>query len=375
MFNIIFRIRNAFFRISYKYILKPFFFMLDPELVHDQMIVVGRILGTNPVTRLLTRFCFSSPKDVSIGQNILGIKFENPIGLAGGFDKNAELTNIIPEVDFGFMEVGSITGNSCLGNVRPRLWRLKKSKGLIVWYGLKNIGVNEILRKLSFKKFRIPLGTNIAMTNCQANQDLEKAIQDYAKSFELLNTLGDYMTVNVSCPNAIGGQPFNESSALDRLFNRLDQIETKKPIFIKISPDTSRVELDKILDVVAKHRINGFIIGNLTKNRNNPKIVDKMPTEKGGISGKPVEDLANDLISYVYKKVGEKYVIVGCGGVFNAEDAYKKIRLGASLVQMITGMIFGGPQTISEINMGLTKLLKRDGFKNISEVVGIDVSA
>ncbi len=374
MFDFIIKIRNVIFRFKYIYILKPVFFLLDPERVHNFMVRVGKILGIFSVTKFLTKLWFGY-SNIVLSQRVNGIVFKNPVGLSGGFDKNAELTNILPSVGFGFMEIGSITGERCAGNPKPRLWRLKKSKGLLVYYGLKNIGAEAVAKKLSGKNFTIPLGTNVAMTNCSANTDLSKAILDYAKAFKLMTKIGDYFTVNVSCPNAIGGQPFNGAVNMDKLFDVLDTIPTTKPVFIKISPDTSKQELDLIIEVVQKHKIGGFIIGNLTKNRNNPKILDKNISEVGGISGKPVEELANDLIAHTYKKVGGKMTIIGCGGIFTAKDAYKKIRLGASLVQLITGMIFGGPQTISEINLGLAELLKRDGFKNISEAVGVDVVA
>lgn len=373
MVDLFISFRNAVIRFGYTYLLKPVFFRMDPEFVHDRMIFVGEILGKFWFTKLITGSLFSF-SDISLEQKILGIHFKNPVGLAGGFDKNAELTDILPKVGFGFMEIGSITGEACVGNSKPRLWRLPRSKGLVVNYGLKNKGSEFLSNILADKKFDIPLGTNIAMTNCAANTDMTCAVEDYKKAFKAFKDIGDYMTVNVSCPNAIGGQPFNNALNLEKLLSVLDTVPTQKPIFLKISPDTSKQEVDAMIEVVSRHKVDGFILGNLTKNRNNPKIVDKDIPERGGISGKPVEELANELIAHLYKKVGEKMVIIGCGGIFTAEDAYKKIRLGASLVQLATGMIFGGPQTISEINLGLKELLVRDGFKNISEVVGIDVS-
>lgn len=363
--------RNSVISFLYKYFLKPIFFAIDPEVVHDRMIGLGRILGGVSFFRLITKFLFFYSNKL-LEQRILGLSFRNPIGLAGGFDKNAELVDILPSVGFGFMEIGSVTGNPCLGNPKPRLWRLKKSKGLIVWYGLKSDGCEEIKKRVGSRKFKIPLGVNVAMTNCKENMDIENAISDYEKSFRILSQVGDYFTVNVSCPNTVGGQPFNEAINMDKLLKILDKIQTKKPVFVKISADTSKSEMDKIIEVAERHRVHGFIISNLTKNRDNKNIIDKNISDKGGISGKPVENLANELIAYTYKKIGNAMIVIGCGGVFTAEDAYKKIRLGASLVQLVTGMIFNGPQVISEINSGLAKLLKRDGFQNISKVVGID---
>ena len=183
---------------------------------------------------------------------------------------------------------------------------------------------------------------------------------------------GDYITVNVSCPNTESGQPFIQPENLERLFIVLDKIPTKKPIFIKLSPDLNRIELDAILDVACRHRIHGIITTNLTKKRDNPKILDANVPAKGGMSGKVVQGLTDDMLAYIYKKENKRFILVGCGGVFTAEDAYRKIRLGASLVQLITGMIFEGPQAIGEINQGLVGLLKKDGFTDISQAIGAD---
>lgn len=333
------------------------------------MVRLGSILGTKAVTQALTSLTFSY-SNKKLKQKILGINFKNPIGLAAGFDKNGELTDILPSVGFGFMEIGSITGEPCQGNPKPRLWRLKKSKSLLVWYGLKNEGAEALSKKLKSKRFSIPLGTNIAKTNSKDTVKTEKGITDYVKAFEKFKNIGSYFTINISCPNAFGGQPFTDPKSLAMLLAEIDKIPTKKPIFLKFAPDLSKKEIDDLVEVCQKHRVDGFICSNLTKNRNNKKILEKVHSADGGMSGKIVEDLSNQLISYLFKKTKGKYVIIGLGGVFNAIDAYKKIKLGASLVQLITGMIFEGPQVISEINQGLAKLLKADGYSNISEAIG-----
>lgn len=362
-------LRNKIILFLYGQFLKRFFFLLDPEFVHDRMTAAGVFLGSNSLTRNLTFFIFGYSHP-SLGQKILGIKFKNPVGLAAGFDKNALLTNILPSVGFGFAEVGSITGEPCEGNPKPRLWRLKKSKGLVVYYGLKNDGCGRISQRLKSKRFSIPVGTSIAKTNSPETVETKAGIADYVKAYKCFTGIGDYFTINISCPNAFGGEPFTNPRKLDFLLAEIDGIKTSKPVFLKISPDLSDKELDAILEVTEKHCIDGFICGNLTKNRKNPRIKDNFVPEKGGMSGKVVQDLSDHLISYLYQKTKGKYIIVGCGGVFTAEDAYKKIKLGASLIQMITGMIFEGPEVISMINQGLVKLLKADGYTNVSQAVG-----
>lgn len=335
------------------------------------MVGAGAVLGTNPITRVFTSLMFSY-SNKKLEQEILGIKFKNPIGLAGGFDKNGELTAILPPVGFGFMEIGSITGEPCEGNAKPRLWRLKNSKSLLVWYGLKNQGARILSRKLKGMGFSIPLGTNIAKTNSKSTVKTQRGIADYVKAFGEFKNIGSYFTVNISCPNAFGGQPFTDPKSLEMLLKKIDKIPTKKPVFLKFSPDLSKKQIDDLIGVCRRHRVHGFICTNLTKNRKNRKIVDAVQSANGGMSGKVVEDLSNEMLSYIYKKTNGKYVMIGLGGVFSAEDAYKKIKKGASLVQLITGMIFEGPQVISEINLGLVKLLEKDGYNHISEAIGAD---
>jgi len=365
------KFRNSLSHGIYDSILKPAFFKRDPEAIHDKVVSFGSRLGKHAISRAGTKILFGY-SNKRLEQNILGMTFKNPVGLSAGFDKNAELTDIIPNVGFGFEEVGSITGRECEGNPLPRLWRLPESRGLVVYYGLKNDGALRVANRLKGKNFKSIIGTNIAMTNCDDNLELSNGVKDYAKAFEALADVGDYFTLNISCPNAVGGQPFIAPYKLDYLLDIIDEIPTEKPIFIKLSPDMSFREADEVLVVAKKHRIDGIITTNLTKKRDDHKIIDENVPSVGGISGKPVQESADKLLSYIYKREGRRFILIGTGGIFSAADAYKKIRLGASLVQMITGMIYEGPQVVSEINRGLVELLDRDGFKNISEAVGVD---
>lgn len=361
----------------YRKVLKPIFFLADPESVHDRMTGLGNFLGRHSVTRKITSSFFDYENE-SLEQTIAGIKFRNPIGLAAGFDKNAELAQIIPMVGFGFEEVGSITGEPCSGNPRPRLWRLKKSESLLVYYGLKNDGAVSISEKLknSLKienyKLKIPLGISIAKTNCAATADEEVGIKDYLKAYRTFveAEVGDYFTINISCPNAFGGEPFTTPEKLDRLLSVIRRVPSGKPIFIKMPAEISNEMLDGLIEAARRYHIAGFISTNLAKSRENEAIVDSFVPENGGMSGKVVRELSDKQIEYIYKKCGKEFVIIGCGGVFTAEDAYRKIKLGASLIQMITGMIYHGPQVVKEINCGLVNLLHKDGFSNISEAVG-----
>lgn len=361
----------SLFSTIYTNIFKPIAFAMDPEFVHDSIVKLGVGLGHfKPTKRAVEKlWAYKSPM---LEQNILGIHFENPIGLSAGFDKNAELLNILPSVGFGFAEVGSITGEPCAGNPKKRLWRLPKSQSLLVNYGLKNDGAETISERLRGKKFGFPVGISVAKTNDPSTVETKAGIEDYVKAHKLLADIGSYTTINISCPNAYGGQPFNDPERLERLLSEMDQVETSKPVFVKFSPDMGEGQLDSLLEVVANHNVQGIVCSNLTKKRDLSSIVDNDFPDVGGMSGKVVEDLANKLLSDVYKKTQGKYVLIGSGGIFTAEDAYRKIRLGASLLQMITGMVYQGPQVIGQINEGLVALLKRDGFKNISEAIGSD---
>ena len=189
---------------------------MDPEIVHDRMIKLGNKTGKIKFTKSIMRMTFDY-KNPMLEQNIFGIKFRNPIGLAAGFDKDAQLVDILPSIGFGFEEIGSITGQPSKGNPKPRLWRLKKSKSLIVHYGLKNDGCEIIHNRLKKKKFEIPIGVSIAKTNCKGTVDTKNAIEDYVKSYKIFSNIGDYYTINISCPNAFGGQPFTDSKRLKML--------------------------------------------------------------------------------------------------------------------------------------------------------------
>ncbi len=363
--------RNKLEAAVYTHALKPAFFRQDPEVVHDNISKIGEAIGRNGLGRGLTRAAFGY-RHPMLEQTILGIKFVNPIGLSAGFDKNARLVDFIPTVGFGFMEIGSVTGEPCAGNPKPRLWRLPKSQSLVVNYGLMNDGAEAIAKRLQGRKFAVPVGISVAKTNSETTVDEDAGVADYVKAYRATMGVGAYVTINISCPNTFGGQPFTNPSRLEKLLSAVDRQKHTKPVFIKFSPDLSEIELDHLLEVTLAHNIEGFICSNLTKPRDNPHILDADVPPTGGLSGKVQQEMSDEQIRRVYSRVGRTHLVMGCGGVFTAEDAYRKIRLGASLIQLITGMIYQGPQSISEINLGLVKLLKRDYFNSVSEAVGID---
>ncbi|HAU66482.1 TPA: quinone-dependent dihydroorotate dehydrogenase [Candidatus Uhrbacteria bacterium] len=358
-------------RLGYRHFCKPFFFRRDPEWTHDAVCLLGEYLGRYKMTRAFVRgmYVYEHP---SLQQTILGISFPNPIGLTEGFDKDAHLTRILPNVGFGYEVIGSVTAEPCEGNARPRLWRLSESQALVVYYGLKNDGSDEIYHRLKKEEFKIPLGISIAKTNSPQTVELSAGIQDYLKGFTRMLDVGHFFVINISCPNAFGGEPFNDPVRLDALLTQLDSVKTDKPLFLKIAADLSFQELDRLISVMDRHRVHGMILSNLTKKYDRPEIRqgELQPFMKGGISGRPTFQASNSLIAHAYLEAGDRYIIIGAGGIFTAEDAYEKIRQGASLVQLATGMIFEGPQLIGELNKGLVERIQRDGFQNIQQVIG-----
>lgn len=361
-------------RMLYQRVVKPLAFLCDPEWVHDAAVRVGVLLGASRVARrvLTGLYAYQYP---ALEQTVAGIRFPNPIGLAAGFDKNAELLRVLPSIGFGFVEVGSVTAQPCAGNARPRLWRLPDVRGLLVHYGLKNEGAQVIAERVRRQSCAIPVGVSIAKTNVPTCVSVEEGVADYRASAALLRGIGEYVTVNISCPNAYGGEPFSVPAHLEALLTELDTLELSSPVFLKCSADTTIEMMDAYIGIVRRHRVAGFILANLTKNyaRASFRAPEGMNELRGGVSGKLVEELSTCLIEHVYTATAGKYVIIGVGGVFSAEDAYEKIRAGASLVQLITGMIYEGPQLMGEINAGLVRLLARDGFSSVAEAVGSGV--
>jgi len=351
----------------YSYCVKPICFSQDPEKVHNFFISTGKKIGSSKLSKKIVRDLFNY-QDKILEQEILGIKFRNPVGLSAGFDKNAELISIMEDVGFGFVEVGSVSAKQCDGNSGIRLKRIPEKKGIWVNLGLCNKGVDEISNRLKNQKFKIPYGVSIARTNCAEVAETLEGIKDYVQSLKRVfeTGIGNYVTINISCPNAYGGQPFSDPKRYEMLLKEVVKVNFRKPIFVKMSPDLSVKNIDEIIRISEKYGVSGFICSNLTKEKGKPR---------GGFSGKIVEEKSDNLLKYIYRKTKskKKFVLIGVGGIFSAEDVYRKIRKGASLVQLVTGMIYCGPGLIGQINYDLANLLRKDGFKCIEEAKGIDV--
>lgn len=375
MKNDIVTLRNIFLASFYKWLLKPILFKIDPEKVHIKSTAFGEWIGGHDIFKKLisSQFKIENP---TLRQKLAGVEFSNPIGLAAGFDYEARLTQITPSIGFGFHSVGTITNSAFKGNPRPQLGRLPESQSLMVNKGFRNLGAQKTTEKLKKFSFEIPVGISIGRTN-SAKLNQKQSIEDIIHAFNIFEKTqinNSYYELNISCPNLFGNVTFYTKNNLGNLLSEIDKLRLKKPVFIKMPISNSDREIQVMLDVIANHSPKGVIFGNLQRDRSHPSLI-KREVEKfkvGNFSGKPTFERSNELITLAYRNYKKRFVIVGCGGIFCAEDAYKKIKLGASLVQLITGMIFEGPQIISQINLGLIKLLKKDGYKNISQAIGVD---
>lgn len=354
-------------------IVRPLLFRGDPENIHDKALTIGRYLSESSLKKLIG-FLYDF-QDSRLESDFCGISFPNPVGLAAGFDKNAELVNFLPYIGFGFVEIGSVTAEGGKGNTKPRLFRLVEDEAIINRMGLNNYGAERIQERLRKIRPKVPLGVNIAKTHGPGILG-ELAIRDFCYSFERLYPRGDYITINISCPNTEEGKTFEDKTALEELLSSLmekrDCISRyKKPVLIKISPDISFEELDDILEVSEKYGINGYVISNTSSRRewlSTPsEHIEKIG--KGGLSGKPIRERSTELIRYVYEGL-DKPNIIGVGGISSAENAYEKIRAGACLIQVFTGLVYEGPGLVRRIKKGLVNLMERDGFSSISEAVG-----
>lgn len=338
----------------YQSVLKPILFRFDPETIHDAFIRIGRMAGAAlPTRRLLSALYDYEGPDIS--KTVDGITYRTPVLLSAGFDPDGELTRTLPSLGFGGEEIGSVTACPCAGNPKPRLTRLVRNRSIVVYKGLRNSGVEVLVKKLQSIP-RVPgfvLGISIARTNDQETcTDLESGITDYVTSLRTLteSVIGDYYTINISCPNSYGGESFTEPETLKQLFCALDDIPCVKPIYVKMPINLAWSEFSALLDVLTKHRVQGVVIGNLNKNYSELDFPADAPKRfRGGVSGRPCFARAIELVRLTRKTYGTRFTIFGVGGILDSETAVSMFEAGADLIQVITGLIFNGPGFATEI--------------------------
>lgn len=363
-------ITTAATEIVYKKIVKPILFKFDEEQVHSKAINTGKLLNKSNITDLLFNY-----KNTILVQNINGIEFKNPIGLAAGFDYNGILNNYLNQLGFGFSTVGTVTYKNYTGNTPPRLVRLPESKALLVNKGFKSQGAQMIYDRLKNTNLLDScVGVSIGSSNLPEVNTLQKAIDDYIQTFKLFSKLQDikYFELNISCPNTIIKESFAKPQNFEPLLSKISQLNVSKPIFVKMPNEISIDDNFKLIDIALKYKINTFIFSNLVKNRANNYLSNtdrhRIQNLKGNISGKPAFENSTKLISQTRSKFKKDVNIIGCGGIFTFEDALIKLQSGADLLQLITGMIYEGPQIASNINQKLVKYCVQKGYSNINQI-------
>jgi dihydroorotate dehydrogenase (fumarate) len=362
----------------YRSIIRPLLFTIPADTVHESLLRVGSVVQRVPLTLPIIR-ALHAYSDPSLAQTIAGINYPNPIGLSAGFDKEVRLPKLMQAVGYGFVEVGSITAQPYSGNPKPWYSRLPHTKSIVVNSGLRSSGVEAIANRADKRWANFSqnfcINASVAKTNSPECNTVEKGMADYCASLRRLerSPWPQAYTINISCPNTSGGEPFNKPENLAKLLQAIDNLQLSRPVFLKLPIDLAWQEIKPLLDIADKSSLTGLTLGNLSKDRS---LVDPrdtlLPEQKGNLSGKPCWNASNELLARSYVQYGDRFIYSGVGGVFTAEDAYTKIKLGASLVEIITGMIYGGPAVVGLINKGLSDLLKKDGYTHISEAIGVD---
>tara|TARA_B100000989_G_scaffold186688_1_gene140438 strand:+ start:16 stop:1038 length:1023 start_codon:yes stop_codon:yes gene_type:complete len=334
----------------YKKLILPFLFLFDPEKIHNFTFFCIKTIFKIPLLGFLTKLYFKVEND-KLKRNLFGITFPNPVGIAAGFDKNATHISEFEKFGFGFIEIGTVTPKPQPGNPKKRLFRLKKDNAIINRMGFNNDGVESIKNRLS-GDYKVIIGGNIGKNKITPNSEAKK---DYLICFKELYEHVDYFVVNVSSPNTPGLRELQSKEFLSDLFGDLNKFRFNKknikPILLKISPDLSKDKIIELIDVINKNKIDGIIATNTTINF--PEFKSNNKYEKGGLSGKPLYDKSNEVISFISKMTGGKLPIIGVGGISTPEDALNKLKAGAHLVQLYTGIIYEGPGIASKINKEL----------------------
>lgn len=367
----------------YKYLVKPLLFSLTPDFTHKLIIFCGRMAQAIPPIRWMIRKMWSF-QNGALQQKVDGVTFHNPIGLSAGFDKNIQLSPLMKDIGFGFASGGSVTLEPRKGNRRPWFHRLPKTRSVVVYAGMPNYGLKKISHHIIKNRSRIqdmPTVVSVAVIASKSTKDQfgphvseDLIIKDVKKAVEYIvkHQLASVVEINISCPNA-GKEPFIYPEMLDMLLREMDGVEGNVPFWIKMPHLYDMQQFDSLLQIIVRHNIQGVTVANLVKDRTKVTIKDPLTDEiRGGLSGEPTRKHSLELIRHAYQKYGDRLTIIGVGGIFTAEDAYAKIRAGASLVGLITGLFFEGPQLVGHINRELVTLLKNDGFSHISEAVGVD---
>jgi dihydroorotate dehydrogenase len=363
----------------YRSILRPILFRLPPESAHELALrSLSFALGANWTRNLAARHFHRT----SFGElKRFGLSFRNPVGLAAGFDKNGKGARGLAALGFGYVEVGTVTHLAQPGNARPRLFRLPQDKALINRLGFNNDGAAAVAEHLKTHRPDCVLGINLGKSRAVS---LENAVDDYLASFELVRHLADYITINVSSPNTPALRELQRADALASLLEAIQQrnretafkdargVGRPVPLLVKIAPDLEQHELESIVEVALRAKVDGIIATNTTTGREHLMTPQEEVAAcgEGGLSGKPLRARSTEVVATLYRLARGRLTIIGVGGIFNARDAWEKICAGASLVQLYTGFVYEGVGVVREINEGLAELAQSSGFRSLDEAVG-----
>jgi len=341
----------------YKLIIRPIFFLFDPEKIHYFTFSLIKLLCKIPLVSAIFR-SFYQINDKKLERTLFGLTFKNPVGLAAGFDKNAVLYNELANFGFGFIEIGTVTPKGQVGNPKKRLFRLKDDQGIINRMGFNNEGLQAAIQQLKKNKGHVIIGGNIGK-NTQTFP--ENYTEDYKECFKGLHPYVDYFVLNVSCPNVGSHAKLNDKDYLLELISECQKLNNKeekqKPILLKIAPDLNNKQLDEIIELVAETKIDGVIASNTSTTRDNLKISKKRLQKigNGGVSGQPIKNQSTKVIKYLADTSSKSFPIIGVGGIHSEKDALEKIKAGADLVQIYTGFIYEGPSLVKRINKAILK--------------------
>lgn len=341
----------------YKLLLRPLFFLFDPEKIHYFTFSLIRFTSKIPGVSALFRGLYQI-KDTRLERNLFGLTFKNPVGLAAGFDKNAVLFNELADFGFGFIEIGTVTPKGQVGNPKKRLFRLKDDQGIINRMGFNNAGMQVAIKQLKNNKGKLIIGGNIGKNTDTKPEDYTK---DYLECFNALHPYVDYFVLNVSCPNVGSHAKLNDKGYLLELIGTVQKANNtftkQKPILLKIAPDLNNIQLDEIVELVLETKLDGVIASNTSTDRSGLKASKELLESigNGGLSGQPVKEKSTAVIKYLADKSNKAFPIIGVGGIHSAKDALDKIKAGADLVQVYTGFIYEGPSLIKKINKALIK--------------------
>ncbi|WP_445665786.1 quinone-dependent dihydroorotate dehydrogenase [Fodinibius sp. AD559] len=355
----------------YNSLVKSLLFKLDAEQAHSTIHRFAETASDSSALKALAKSLYNY-QSAKLSQQIWGLTFRNPIGLAAGFDKNGQIPEIMEALGFGFVEVGSITANPNTGNPKPRAFRLPKDRAIINRMGLNNDGAQTVVKRLKNKKLSIPLGINIAKTHDPKIMG-DAAIQDYVQSFTEAKKVADYITVNISCPNTAKGKTFEDPSALDELLSALKIRDDARvvPTTVKFSSDLTKDQLLQLLEICENHRIHGYVACNTSSSRNGLQTNDAELDDigQGGLSGKPIANKSVQIVEWISEATKGQKPIIGVGGINNFNTALKMLLAGADLLQMYTGLIYEGPGLVKSINRQLLHELEELNIKSIHQLV------